>query len=341
MAFETVATEAVLYGYFRKENAWNIISDYSRYPQIMDNVDKVEITERNGEEGLSQWFISVEDAPLTWVEKDYFNSAKYEIIFKSIEGDFDNINGHWTIRDSVDSGIHIRFEIQYNLGIPVIEEVLGHILHEKMKSNIEKMMTAIKRELNAKADNERRHERHPIGSSQVGRINGRPIKPFLINLSSGGMMTQFLPGISGECTLSFGALDLDIKAVYSSEPQNRSHLLFRRPLEATMLKTLLSRFTLASGRFRPSATGPQEALVFGNDQEVPIRLIDLTRDGLSFFVEGSSVPAMETFTVGNTAFPIKEVIRDEGRHTVQIRFSDHLSDDQFLWMREKIKAATA
>lgn len=339
MAFEKVATEAVLDGYFRKENAWNIISDYTRYPQIMDNVDKVEIIERNGEEGISQWFISVEEAPLTWVEKDLFNTRNYEIIFKSIKGDFDNINGHWAIKDSVDSGINIRFEVQYNLGIPVIEEVLGHILHEKMKNNIDKMMAAVKKELGSNTCNERRHERHPIGNFQMCMVNDQPVKLFLVNLSAGGMMTHFVPGIAKEGIISFGDAMLDIEAVYANEAQNRCHFIFRRPIGEKLLKTLLVRFTNASGRFRPSATGPREALVFGDDQEVPVRLLDLTKDGLSFFVEGASVPEMETFTVGNTAFPLKEVVRDQGRNTVQIRFSDHLNDEQYRWMREKIKIA--
>ena len=93
MSFETVSTETVLTGCVRKEKAWKIISDYSRYPSIMDNVDKVEIAERSGDEGISRWYITVEEAPLYWVEKDHFNSRDFEITFKSIEGDFDNRGG--------------------------------------------------------------------------------------------------------------------------------------------------------------------------------------------------------------------------------------------------------
>jgi ribosome-associated toxin RatA of RatAB toxin-antitoxin module len=336
MAFEKVSTEAILDGYFRKENAWNIISDYSRYPQIMDNIDKVEITGRDGEEGTSQWFISVEEAPLTWVEKDFFNAGNYEIIFKSIEGDFDNINGHWSIKDCVDSGISIRFEIQYNLGIPVIEEVLGRILHDKMKSNIDKMMDAVKKELCSKAHDERRYPRHAIGKNHACMLNNRPVSLFLINFSAGGMMTHFAPDIAKNGQICLADTVLDVEAVYASEPQNRCHFVFRKPIEGDLLKALLSRLTLASGRLTSSDSAPQEALVFG-DEVVPIQLLDLTRDGLCFSAEGASLPAMETFTVGNTAFPLKEVVRDQGRNTVQIRFSNHLNDDQYRWMRGKIR----
>ncbi len=337
MAFEKVATEAILDGCFRKENAWNIISDYERYPQIMDNVDKVEITGRSGEEGTSQWFISVEEAPLTWVEKDFFNPRNYEIVFKSIEGDFDAINGYWAIKDSIDSGISIRFEIQYNLGIPVIEEVLGHILYDKMKSNIDKMMAAVKKELCSTARNERRHTRHAIGNYHACMLNDQPLNLFLLNFSAGGMMTHFVPNIAKNGSLSLAGSMLDVAAIYANESQNRCHFVFHRPVGEELLKNLVSRLTLASGRLKSPASGPQEALVFGDVQEVPIRLLDLTRDGLSFLAEGGDLPPMETFTVGNTAFPLKEVVRDQGRNTVKIRFSDHLNDNQFRWMREKIR----
>jgi len=241
MAFETVTTEAILPGSIRKENAWKIISDYTRYPAIMDNVDKVEITERSGEEGISRWYVTVEDAPLYWVEKDFFNSRNCEIVFKSIEGDFDNINGHWRIKDnSIDSGITIHFEIQYNLGIPVIEEVLGHILQEKMKTNIDKMMAAVKKELCGAELDERKHPRHAIGRSHACSYNSTPYSLFVLNISAGGMMTRFVPGISGSGDMNIASAVFDIAAVYPDETADRCRFVFRQTLDDALLKHLVS-----------------------------------------------------------------------------------------------------
>jgi hypothetical protein len=85
MAFEKVLSEAIIQGCVRKESAWNIISDYSKYSAIMDSVDSVEILERTEETGLSKWQVSVDSAPLYWVEKDYFNRRDFEILFKSVD----------------------------------------------------------------------------------------------------------------------------------------------------------------------------------------------------------------------------------------------------------------
>ena len=251
MAFETVTTEAILPGCIRKENAWKIISDYTRYPAIMDNVDKVEITERSGDEGISRWQVTVEEAPLYWVEKDFFDMRNGEIVFKSIEGDFDNINGRWSIKDnSIDSGIAIRFEIQYNLGIPVIEEVLGHILKEKMKTNIDKMMAAVRKELCGAEIDERKHLRHAVGRPHVCSYKGTILKMFVLNISAGGMQTRFVPGISGAGAMEIASALLDVAAVYPDETADRCRFVFRETIDDALLMDLTSHLAAAEPQRR-------------------------------------------------------------------------------------------
>ena len=262
MSFETVTTEAVLPGCVRKEKAWDIISDYSRYPAIMDNVDKVEITERTGKEGISRWYITVEEAPLYWVEKDRFNSRDFEITFKSIEGDFDNINGRWHIKDGTNDGIAIDFEIQYNLGIPVIEEVLGHILKEKMKTNIDKMMAAVRKELCGDNIDERKYPRHIIGQPSPCLFKGTPCSLFVLNLSAGGMMTRFVPGISGAGTMDIASVLLEVAAVHADENADRCRFVFRKALDDALLKQLTSSL----------AADPQGRAALKNWRTVPASL---------------------------------------------------------------------
>ena len=191
MAFEHVSTTETLKGNFRKEIAWDIISDFSRYPIIMGNVDEVKIHEKNEKEGISEWFVTIEGAPLRWLEKDFYDKEKSELRFESIEGDFDNINGRWKIENYDYKGIKISFDFDYNLGIPVIEEVLGNILKEKMKSNIDLMINAVKKELKKEQAEERNFKRFSIEKHHTIRINNTEIRPLIINVSQGGMMFEY------------------------------------------------------------------------------------------------------------------------------------------------------
>jgi ribosome-associated toxin RatA of RatAB toxin-antitoxin module len=339
MAFETVATEALLPGCIRKENAWNIISDFSRYPAIMENVDKVEVTERTSDSGISRWYVTVEEAPLYWVEKDFFNPRDYEIVFKSIDGDFDNINGRWRIKNDIASGITIFFEIQYNLGIPVIEEVLGTVLRDKMKTNIDKMVDAVRTELSAHARDERKLARQAIGRFHACTFNGTPLRLFVLNLSAGGMMTRFAPGLLDEGVLTIAGAALNVTVVYPDQAENNCRFVFEQPLDEALLKSLLSKLTVGSGRLRPSATGPHDALIFTSEREFPIHILEITPSGMSFSDAENPLPDLETFTIGNTAIPLKEVVRDAARNRTSVSFAEALDDDQYRRLREHFGAA--
>jgi ribosome-associated toxin RatA of RatAB toxin-antitoxin module len=126
---------------------WEIISNIENYPVFMNNVNEVKIIERVENEGISEWYAQIEDAPLHWVEHDFFYPEKKETQFISKEGDFEIIRGGWKINENDDNTTSFKMTIEYNLGIPVIEEVFGHILKEKIILNIQMMMDSIKREL--------------------------------------------------------------------------------------------------------------------------------------------------------------------------------------------------
>ena len=253
MAFQTVVSEAVLSGCFRKENAWNILRDYTRYPEFMENVDKVEIIERNGNVGMSRWFITVEDAPLAWIEKDLFDTPNYQIAFQSIEGDFDNINGRWSIIDNIDSGIAINFELQYNLGIPVIEEVLGHILQEKMKANLDTMMVGVTNELQRGVVEERRHVRYTVGRYHTFDMGAIPCRVFVRDISAGGMAAHYQPGMLPKGgTLAIDGITIDVESVYNSEALNRSQFVFRSEVPDETFRRLRAVLAGGSARLKPS-----------------------------------------------------------------------------------------
>ena len=147
MTFEHVSTEATLKGNVRKETAWKLITDFSRYPVFIGNIDDVKILEINDNESKSEWFVTIDGAPLRWIERDLYDKENFNLRFESIEGDFDTINGNWRIENYNHRGIKISFEVDYSLGIPVIEEVLGPVLKQKMKGNIDSMIKSVKEEL--------------------------------------------------------------------------------------------------------------------------------------------------------------------------------------------------
>jgi ribosome-associated toxin RatA of RatAB toxin-antitoxin module len=334
MAIEKVATTTELLGCFRKESAWNIITDYTRYPQFIDNIQKVEVTERSGDEGVSRWFLTLDNAPLTWLERDYFDRSRFEVMFKSIEGDFDNINGRWKIKERADSGISILFELEYNLGIPVIEEVLGPILFGKMKANVDRMMAAIHKELSRKACDERRFPRHAIRRSIDCTLDGTACTLFVIDLSARGMMTRRLHAVTDKTRLTIGGHTLDIVAVHGDDTHNRTRFIFRKPLAESELMALLNE--ISTDEIAPHApiVEPRDAIVICSDRKTAIRLHALSQEGMKFSYHGDETPNLDLFTIGSLPIILKEIVHDAKSNLVSVRFKSLLDDGQYRTVRE-------
>ena len=78
--------------------------------------------------------------------QDIFNKQNWEIIFEAIEGDLSIFKGSWQIK-GLKSPFTIIFTAEYSLGLPPLEKALGHILKEKINSNICQMIESINRRL--------------------------------------------------------------------------------------------------------------------------------------------------------------------------------------------------
>jgi ribosome-associated toxin RatA of RatAB toxin-antitoxin module len=341
MAFEKVLSEAIIQGCVRKKSAWNIISDYSKYPAIMDNVDNVEIVEKTSEQGISKWQVSIDDAPLYWIEKDYFNHRNFEIAFKSFEGDFDNINGRWNITDSSNTGIKITFEIEYNLGIPVIEEVLGAILRGKMKSNMEKMVGAIKKELTSSAIDERRFPRAIINKCFTCRQNGVEHDLSIINLSAGGMMVRKPNQPINTGALQLSVAMLNIASVVTDESEDYCRITFQRPLEEEVFSQLKQSLISEGRAIETPCTLPHDAFLFRSEGDLPVQLLELTSEGMHLFSPGAKLPDFSAFSINPAGFPFKEIIRDEKTNTVRVIFNMPLSREQHQMVADHFKQIAA
>ena len=130
-----------------REKAYLKIKDVEKYPDYMESISSIEVLNRDEKSITARWNGSIDGAPLTWVQKNEFLDDKQEIHFEAIEGDFEIFKGKWSI-GSYKKDLLLQLEIEYRLGIPVIEDVLGPILSEKIKTNSIAMLEAIALRLN-------------------------------------------------------------------------------------------------------------------------------------------------------------------------------------------------
>jgi ribosome-associated toxin RatA of RatAB toxin-antitoxin module len=340
MSYERVATEAILKGKVRKEFAWKIISDYSRYEVFMENVDKVNVLERTASVGKSEWFVTVEEAPLKWVERDYYDEDNYELRFESIDGDFENINGKWKVEDFQNEGIKIYFSIDYNLGIPVIEEVLGHILKDKMKTNIDSMIHAIKEELTRTQGDDRRFKRYSIGKYNNLVLNGKDVRAFIVNVSQKGMMFYYDGEFDAQnIMVKTSGLAIDAEALFNDLKHKNIRIIFKEAISEQQIEHLVSSLCTSGIRAFERQLIEKHLTVSFNDQAYPVFLINISPKGMLFKYDDQFEWCDESFELAGVMLSARELHHDIASKTVRVQFTNTINELEFASLLKKIKDA--
>ena len=116
------------------------------HPRFMPDVRSVRILEQGADTNASEWDIEIDGCPLNWKERDTFDHDNFVFEFRTIEGDFEMFDGRWEVLDAPD-GVRVVFTVEYMVGIPVIEDIIGPILKVKIEKNTLKMLESLRDEV--------------------------------------------------------------------------------------------------------------------------------------------------------------------------------------------------
>ena len=141
MSLETVRVERIVKGRSAQE-AFAFVLDVESYERFMPNVKKVTVREADEQKRITHWETTIEGAPLVWTERDDIRQDDLRIDFAKTEGDFSIFRGHWEVRAS-DGGVTLAFELEYSIGIPLIEPIVGPILKKKITENLAIMLDSL------------------------------------------------------------------------------------------------------------------------------------------------------------------------------------------------------
>jgi ribosome-associated toxin RatA of RatAB toxin-antitoxin module len=137
---------------------FNFILNVENYSQIMPNVHKIEILQQqDAEKRITKWDTDIDGAPLVWIENEIIDRKNLKMHFDSIDGDFEIFRGYWAVEQE-GQDIKVTCHIEYEIGIPIIEEIVGGVVKERMEANLEIMLTAIQNTFTPKRGNTERIE---------------------------------------------------------------------------------------------------------------------------------------------------------------------------------------
>ena len=132
------------------KRAYAVMIDVASYPEYMPSVDALDILSQNKNQMITRWDADIDGAPVRWVQTIVCLEDDRKMRFEATEGDFDVFRGEWKVSTSGDQ-LYLNLHIEYRIGIPVIETVLGPILKEKVDSNARELLSAIADRLEVQA----------------------------------------------------------------------------------------------------------------------------------------------------------------------------------------------
>lgn len=136
MSLQRVFAEINLEGLEYHQNLIMNLSDFSVLPTYMDDVVSVTVPKK----GCTEWEVSLEGAPFHWIERDSVDFKNRTVQFELLDGDLDKFEGAWRMQEK-ESGLVLSLEIEYSLGIPVIEMALGEVLKEKFQNYVTQLVS--------------------------------------------------------------------------------------------------------------------------------------------------------------------------------------------------------
>ncbi len=128
------------------DEAFLCLKDMESYPSFMEDVLRVKLKPLSANQSFVEWETKVEDAHFNWKQINTYDHEKREIRFEMVEGDFEKLEGKWKV-GAENKKFLLSLDLRYAIGLPVIEEVLGPILNEKMQANSLSMLTSIKNKI--------------------------------------------------------------------------------------------------------------------------------------------------------------------------------------------------
>ncbi|MBH0781578.1 type II toxin-antitoxin system RatA family toxin [Nocardia bovistercoris] len=117
------------------DEAFSRISDFERYPGLVDEVRDVTVRTREDGHLVSDWEVFFRNGPLRWSEIDYVQPDRRRIVFEQLSGDFHMFRGAWTVTP-VNHGSCVRFEATFDFGIPSLTGILDPIATKVLKEGI-------------------------------------------------------------------------------------------------------------------------------------------------------------------------------------------------------------
>ena len=134
----------------KPEKIGKILFQLELFQRFLRDVKEIRILERDVLTGRqrSSWRVEMEGVELQWQEEEWLDLKKGEMIFRQVEGDFKQFQGLWEFSEidapALNAATRVRLTVEYDLGLPAFEELIGDLLRMRVLANSKRLLKALK-----------------------------------------------------------------------------------------------------------------------------------------------------------------------------------------------------
>ncbi len=136
---------------------WELAQDVENFPQIMPDLDSVEVLEKSDSSPVTtrtvtQWKARIPQFGRTieWTEEDIWNREAGDCHFWQLKGDFTQYKGLWKFRQNGDA-TELDLSIDYAFEIPLVGALMKKVMQKLMQGNVDMMADSLKMEAERRA----------------------------------------------------------------------------------------------------------------------------------------------------------------------------------------------
>jgi len=125
---------------------WRVLLDIEAYPGLVENVQAVEVlSESQDSTRTSAWSVRLEGSVLEWTEREQIDEHRHAVTFDQLDGDLRLFSGTWSVRQRGGEKTLVTLEVEFDIGIPLLAELLNPVAADALRSNFEYILRYIER----------------------------------------------------------------------------------------------------------------------------------------------------------------------------------------------------
>ncbi|HOE68840.1 MAG: Long-chain acyl-(acyl-carrier-protein) reductase [Candidatus Omnitrophica bacterium ADurb.Bin314] len=129
---------------------WQVLRLLTRvedFPSLLPAIKECHIVDRDRKRSVTSWKVQIDGLPIQWREEAFFEYRSFTVRFRALEGDLESFEGRWILAEGPSDSTEITVEAAIRLGIPVMDQIVGGMVTEKIRGFFETLLRSFENAL--------------------------------------------------------------------------------------------------------------------------------------------------------------------------------------------------